>query len=395
MGPAVAQPLTEQSLRFGVEEEFLLIDAVGRRSAARADQVVADAKQVLDERAQSEFYASQVEGCTPPVTTASQLRAELIAMRRALVAAAARAGCSLLASGSAVLPSAHPLPVTDADRYRRIARHVGPVADQLGGEMCGCHVHIGDLTRGEALAVGNRLRPWLPVLQAISTNSPFCEGQDSALASSRSVQYGRWPTVGPAPVLDEEQYERTAEELLSSGVLLDRRMIYWFSRPSEHLPTIEVRIADVNADVNVPVLLASLIRALVHVLLPEARAGAPYPAVARETLCAAHRQAARVGLRGAGLDPVSGNYRPMSDLFARLLDRAAPGLEAAGDLPMANALVERLLKHGTGADRQRAALDRDGSLPAVVDRLVELTAAHDTSPGGPPSTDAPVAGARG
>jgi carboxylate-amine ligase len=284
------------------------------------------------------------------------------------------------------------LPITDTGRYRRIAEHVGPVADQVGGEICGCHVHIGDLTKSEALAVANRLRPWLPVLQALGANSPFCEGRDSGLASCRAAHYGDWPTVGPPPVLDESAYELLADRLVSSGVILDRRMIYWFARPSEHLPTLEVRIADVNADADVTVLLAVLVRGLTRVFLTEARSGAGCPVVRQEVLRAAHRRAVRGGLRGTGLDPLTGEAVAMPLLLARLIERAESGLEAAGDLSRAYALAARVLRDGTGADRQRAALDRHASLRRVVDHLAGLTAAGPTSRADPRSPGGAEAG---
>ncbi|MDH6137829.1 carboxylate-amine ligase [Kitasatospora sp. MAA4] len=389
--PTSPVPAPVPALRFGVEEEFLLVDAATGTSAPRAGQVLVDASQVLGDRAQSEFYTTQVEGCTPPVRAATALYGELTGMRRAMAAAASRAGCLLVASGSAVLPSVHPLPVTDTGRYRRIAALLGPVADQVGGEICGCHVHIGDLTRSEALAVANRLRPWLSVLQALGANSPFCEGRDSGLASSRVVHYSGWPTFGPPPVLTESGYERLVDRLVASGVILDRRMVYWFARPSEHLPTLEVRIADVNADIDVTVLLAVLVRGLTQVFLTEARSGAGCPRVAQAALHAAHRRAALAGLRGTGLDPVTGEPAAMPRLLARLLDRAAPGLEAAGDLSRAHALTAHVLRNGTGADRQRSALTHHTTLRGVVDHLADLTTTGPTPQPDPPPPGAAVA----
>lgn len=285
-----------------------------------------------------------------------------------------------------MLPSAHPLPVTDAPRYRRIAGHVGPgVADQAGGEVCGCHVHVGDLTRGEALAVSTRLGPWLPVVQALGANSPFCEGADRGGASSRAAHYERWPTVGPAPSLDETGYERYVERLVADGTVVDRRMIYWYARPSEHLPTLEVRIADVNADVGVPVLIAVLLRGLTRVLLAET--DRPCPPVGERLLRAAHRRAAAAGLHGTALDVRGGDdaprAAPVSVLLDELLERAAPGLAAEGDLDLARRLCARLLA-AARRGRQRAAFARRGLLPDVVDALAALTSGGGTSGGRTP-----------
>ncbi|WP_412566273.1 glutamate-cysteine ligase family protein [Streptomyces nojiriensis] len=98
-------------------------------------------------------------------------------------------------------------------------------------------------SRSQALALANRIRPWLPVLQAIGANSPYDRGKDSGHASWRSVEHARGPTVGPAPVLDEADYEHLASTLVRTGTILDRRMIYWYARPSEHVPMLEIRPA--------------------------------------------------------------------------------------------------------------------------------------------------------
>ncbi|MGW6917786.1 carboxylate-amine ligase [Kitasatospora sp. NPDC054939] len=365
------------ALRFGVEEEFLLVDRATRFTVPRAHLVVPHAARSLGPRAQHEFLATQAEACTRPVTTAADLRTELACARRAMAAAAESAGCLLVATGTAVLPSHHPLPLTPSDRYRRVAAHVGPVADQTGNEICGCHVHLGDLSLADALAISAYLRPWLPVLQALCVNSPFCEGRDCGAASNRAGRYLAWPTCGPAPVMGPEEYERTVRRLIAHRVILDRKMLYWYARPSEHLPTLEVRIADTNADPDVPLLLAVLLRGLAHTFLAAHRAGIPPPppasaAVLRE----AHRQAALGGLAGLGTDPRTGRRVPMPRLVASLAELAAPALARTLDLETVRLLLHRRLTCGTGADRQRAVFARRHSLTDVVDDLAHLTAGH-------------------
>ncbi|MQS16863.1 YbdK family carboxylate-amine ligase [Streptomyces kaniharaensis] len=359
----------------GVEEEFLLVDRQDRLPAERAPQVIADAAAVLGDQVQAEFFPVQVEVCSHPAARLDELRADLARLRSVVAAAAADAGCLLVASGTPVLSGPGPGRITDDPRYRRMAARYAGVLDGYDGALCGCHVHLGAEGRGLALALGNHLRPWLPVVQALAVNSPFTAGRDSGFASWRTVQWSRWPTVGPAPVLDEEQYEALADALVECGVLLDRRMIYWYARPSEHVPTLEVRIADVNADLETVVLLAALLRGLAAVLLGEIRAGRSAPALPSGLVGAAHWQAARTGLSGVGVDPLTGRRAPMAELADRLVERAAPGLAAAGDLAAVESGLARLHRLGTGATRQRRAYRRHGRLTAVVDELAAVTAA--------------------
>ncbi|MEU9372531.1 YbdK family carboxylate-amine ligase [Streptomyces sp. NPDC048255] len=358
----------------GVEEEFFLVDPRTGAPVPRAPQVLEAASALIGPQAQSEFYSCQVEVCTQPTASRVDLHDQLRALRDTAGSAARDAGCLLVGSGTAVVPPPEPVPVTDTPRYRRMARYYGAVVDGSLGIVCGCHVHIGTLDRPRALELANGLRPYLPALQALAVNSPFAGGMESGFASWRSVEFGRWPTAGAAPLLDPAGYERTADALVRSGILLDRRMIYWFARPSEHVPTLEIRVADVNADLDTTVLLALLIRGLCTALLVEPEAENGPPDIPLDRLQAAHRFAARYGPRGAALDPFTGETVPGPAPISVLLRRAVPGLEATGDLAEVERLLDGLRRRGTGAEHQREVYRRTGSLRAVVDHLAATTA---------------------
>lgn len=261
-----------QTLTVGVEEEFLLVDPLTRIAVPRATEVRKLADERLGERVTHELYASQIESRTRPVQQAGELREDLVQGRRVLAEAATRSDCVLVASASAVLTS-KPFRITEGARYERMARRYAAAATGAESESCGCHVHVGELDTGEAVTLAAHLRPWLPVLQALATNSPFAGGEFRRCESWRHYAQQAWPTVGPTPHISAEMYESLADDLVVSGVLLDRRMIYWYARPSEHQPTLEIRVPDVNADVDVDLLVALLARALSTVLLADARAG--------------------------------------------------------------------------------------------------------------------------
>ncbi|GJF33314.1 putative glutamate--cysteine ligase 2-3 [Kitasatospora sp. NE20-6] len=363
----------------GVEEEFLLVDRRSRLPAGLAPVVVKAAADELGEQVQSEFFTSQAEVCTRPVLTLADLRGELVRLRATLHEAAADAGCRLVGTGMPVVTDGRPPGVTDTPRYREIGELVGAVAASPEGAVCGCHVHVGVECRATALALNNRLRPWLPVVQALAVNSPYSSGRDTGFASWRHAYYRRWPTVGPSPRLDEPAYRATVARLLDSGVILDPAMIYWYSRPSEHVPTLETRVTDSNADVDTTVLVAALLRGLAATLLAE-----PADAAAQDSdghgggrteLLEAHWSAAVHGLGATAHDPGTGRILPMDALVDRLVERARPGLEAAGDLATVRRLLAALRAAGTGADRQRAAFARHGRFHDVVDELAAVTAA--------------------
>ncbi|HET9172913.1 MAG TPA: YbdK family carboxylate-amine ligase [Actinospica sp.] len=366
----VAQVLGRQPLTFGVEEEFLLADADSRIAAPRSDQVVAAAREELGEQVESEFYLTQLEVHSRPRGTAEELRRDLARCRRVTARAAADAGCLLVASPCAIRTS-RPLPIREHGRYLVVAEHLGPVLSAADCEISGCHVHLGSLERGEALALSARLRPWLPVLQALAANSPFAAEEETGWASRRGYTYGRWPTVGPAPVLDEKGYEKHVGQLVDTGVILDRAMLYWYARPSERYPTLELRVADVNGDLDTTVLLAVLLRGLATALLSES--GGLADGIDDARLLDNHLRACRHGLAARLHDPATGADRPVPALLDALMLRAGPALEALGDLPFAAATVRRLLREGNGADRQRAVFARTRSWTALVDHLARET----------------------
>ncbi|MGW0389992.1 carboxylate-amine ligase [Streptomyces sp. NPDC003042] len=364
-------------LTMGVEEEYLLVDRDSRAPVNRAPQVIGAATAALGALVQAEFFTAQVEVCTEPAVDCADLRGQLRRLRGTVAEAAGAADCLLVASPVPVIAPREPLTVTDNERYRHIARRYA-VFVAPSSLVCGCHVHVGALDRGRALALGNHVRPWLPVLQSLNANSPFVRGRDTGYDSWRSVASSCWPTVGPPPLVDERRYLAHVDGLVSAGVLLDRRMLYWYARPSEHVPTLEVRVADVNADLDTVVLTAALVRGLAGVLLAEVDAGVPPPDPPTGRLEAAHTLAAAYGITGPGIDPSSGRREPHAALLVdRMLERAAPGLAAAGDLRTVETLWDRLRRQGNGASRQRAVHARTGSLAAVVD---SLAAAPRTAP---------------
>jgi carboxylate-amine ligase len=243
-----------------------------------------------------------------------------------------------------------------------------------GQGMCGTHVHVSIPDGETGVQVLNHLRPWLPIFQAATTNSPLFAGHDTGYASWRSVMWERWPTVGPTPYLEShEEYRTLVADLEASGAMLDEGMLYWYARLSAHYPTVEIRMGDVMPTLDDTMLLAALARALVATLLRDVRAGVPAPRVPHPLLMAAHWRAAHDGLEGLNIDMATREPRPAWRLMRQLFDYVSPELERHGDLETATVLMGRLRAHGTGAARQRAILAQHGSVDDVVNWLAKAT----------------------
>ncbi|MFD9481304.1 MULTISPECIES: glutamate--cysteine ligase [Streptomyces] len=359
-------------LTVGVEEEFLLVDARSLRVVPAAPLVLATADGLPGEL-HPEGTRYQVEISTPIAHSAASLRAELAALRRTLGRAARAHGCRLLAAPSPVVAVEGPLHLTDdLPRQREQHRRFGALTDTL--VSCGRHIHIGTLDVDTAVAVSNRIRPWLPTLIALAANSPFWGGRDTGHASWRAMAWSGWPSAGlPPHFTSTAHFRRSVQTLLGSGAALDTKMVYWDLRPSGHWPTLEIRAPDMSPDIDSAILQAELARALVSTALREIAERRPEPAVRDDVLRLARWRAAHDGLEGFGLDPYTGTELPAADLAEALLDLVAPELAAAGDLDHAAKTLAGLLRDGSGAHRQRVAFARRQDLTDVLRHLTDET----------------------
>ncbi|MGW3325810.1 carboxylate-amine ligase [Streptomyces virginiae] len=363
---------TTVPLTVGVEEEFLLVDARSFRVVPAAPLVLATAGGLPGEL-HPEGTRYQVEISTPIAHSAASLRAELATLRRTVARAARAHGCRLLAAPSPVVAVEGPLHLTDDEpRQREQHRRFGALTDTL--VSCGRHIHIGTLDVDTAVAVSNRIRPWLPTLIALAANSPFWGGRDTGHASWRAMAWSGWPSAGlPPHFTSTAHFRRSVQTLLGSGAALDTKMVYWDLRPSGHWPTLEIRAPDMSPDIDSAILQAELARALVSTALREIAERRPEPAVRDDVLRLARWRAAHDGLEGFGLDPYSGTELPAADLAEALLDLVAPELAAAGDLDHAAKTMAGLLRDGSGAHRQRAAFARRQDLTDVLRHLTDET----------------------
>jgi carboxylate-amine ligase len=370
----------DPSLRLmGVEEEYLVVDPATRAVLPCAAEVLEIAAAELGEDAAAEITKFQVEAKTPPCAGLAELQGHLRRMRSLVGAAAARLGLGIVASGTPVLGDAVPPPINENPRYEVGIRTYRALHDEQS--VCAGHVHVHLPDRERALLVSNHVRPWLPVLIALMANSPFWLGRDTGYASWRTLTWGKWPVAGPPPYFGSRaDFDELIAALTDAGVLVDPGTIFWDVRPSARLPTLEVRVTDVPATAEESALLAAIVRALVVVALADVERGDPGPRLSAELLRAAYWRAARDGMDGHGIDPVTGRLVPAAELVDALLSRVRPGLEELGDLDAVTALLARLRAAGGGAARQRAAHARRTSYADVVDFLVDQTVSGTLPP---------------
>jgi carboxylate-amine ligase len=281
----------------------------------------------------------------------------------------------VVAAGSVPLAVPAELQVTATDRYQHMLADYQLLArEQL---ICGTQVHVGVDDRDEAVAVAQRVAPYLPTLLALSASSPFqADGVDTGYASSRTLVWQRWPTTGlAAPVSNAADYDRLVSDLVATGVIADAGMVYFDVRPANSAPTLELRICDSCPAVDTIVVIAALFRALVDYEVDLLRAGTPALAVPATLGRAAQWRAARSGLEGELVDLAGPASRPAATVVTDLLMQVRPQLEAVGDWCPVEDLVQSVMAAGSSAARQRQSAHRRGRLSDIVDDLITETAA--------------------
>jgi carboxylate-amine ligase len=371
--PRTADPRPSDPRTFGVEEELLVLDGSTDRLAAAGDEVAAATVRrtsAAPEQVTHEFKREQAEIGSAVCRDAGELLADLVRLRQAAAEGAAATGARVAALATSPVPT-RPT-VTDEPRYQRMNREFGMVARQQ--LTCGQHVHVSIASPEEGVAVLDRIRADLSTVLALSTNSPFSQGEDSGYASYRTVLWGMWPTAGPTETFGTvEAYDRVRQDLVASGAALDDGMVYFPARLSARFPTLEVRVPDVCLDVRDAVLVAVLTRALVSAAAQRWRDGLDEPMPRVELLRGAAWVAARSGLTGELVEVRTGRREPAATVVHALLERLTPALAETGDLDLARDGIARVLQTGTGAVRQRAVRARTGDLRHVLQDAVERT----------------------
>jgi len=330
--------------RFGIEEEFSIVDADGNLVNRVYDILDVAQKRQEPDSVKSDLHECMVEISTGVCTSVAQAAGELVNLRRFAGEAAASLGLRLLPT------SIHPTaPMSDGklvetDRYLRLI-----VGGALRGDGVhnGMHFHVEIPDPEERVAVVNRLRYHIPEVVAISVNSPFYLGKYDGVKSLRFQYYEPVPSTGPPPVLNKwEELNVWMDKLAYSGVR-ELRDIYSDIRLRDRFPTIEVRCFDVQRTVGATAVLAAYVRSLVryyHRRLGESFA----PPMTEDELVENRRAAYTRGLEAEFT--VNGDSLPCVEV----IEAAVSDLLA--DEPIEEEHLVRLnefVKAGeTGADRQ-------------------------------------------
>lgn len=373
--------IKDPPLTIGIEEEYLLVDTETRNLATDPPpEMMAILEKRIAGRVAPEFLKAQVEVETGVHQTIASARDELTGLRQAIAEAASQFGLAPVAAGS------HPFALwgeqehVDKDRYNALARDLQAVARRL--LICGMHVHIGIDDDDLRIDLMNQAAYFLPHLLALSTSSPFWQGEETGLMSYRTSVFDGLPrTELPEQFSSYSEYRRLVEAMVGAGVVEDATRIWWDLRPSARFPTLEMRSTDVCTSLDDAVAIAALFQCLISMLVrlrKDNQRWRVYPvSLVNENRWLAQRYGITKGLVDLG----KGAIVPYIDLLSEILDLVAEDADRLGcdkEIAHARAIVER----GTSATWQIEAFrtakdngaDDDKALNAVVDMLIERTA---------------------
>jgi glutamate---cysteine ligase / carboxylate-amine ligase len=377
----------EPSFSFGIEEEYFLVDQESRDLAAELPpQLLAALETVLGKQFSTEYMRSQIEISTPVCATSHEARRALVCLRRSIAHLASLHGLAPIAAATHPFARWSRQHHTDAPRYNDIADDL----QGLGRRMLinGLHVHIGIEHNDARIELMNELRQFLPLLLALSTSSPFWQGEVTGLKSYRTAVNDATPRKGiPERFAGWRDFKRTVSVLVRAGVLQDATKIWWDVRPSARFQTLEMRITDVCPLVDDTICIVALVRCLCRCLHRMSRGNAGSPIYPLLLINENRWRAQRYGIERGLIDLNGGRivaFRDVLDDVLELIREDAEHFDCVAEVEHARTIAAR----GTSAERQLAlyqqlsvqGLSPEATLASVVDLLIEETASDGAMP---------------
>jgi glutamate---cysteine ligase / carboxylate-amine ligase len=354
----------------GVEEELMIVDG---QTMDLVNAIEAMLEEAPAGAIKPELMESVLEVSTDPCRTVGETETQLRALRRQVRDTASGKGLAIGSAGTHPFALWEDQRIVARSRYRDLISALRFVARQE--LIFGMHVHVGLDDPDKAIHVANGMRVHVPVLLALSANSPFWRADSTGLVSTRTPIFRAFPRVGiPPAYADWADYERRIEFMISSGVINDYTYLWYDVRPHPNFGTVEIRAMDSQTRIEHTVGITALVQAMVKELAEHYDAGLHLTDYPWEMLDENKWLASRHGLDGDLVDLPSNERVGTKALARRLLDRLR---EHAQDLGGADAFdgIEDLLARGNGAARQLIVWEANHDLREVMHEIVDATGA--------------------
>ena len=238
---ATWNPSTAYSV--GIEEEVMLLDPRDWSLAHRIDDVLPRLSPRLASRATAETHGAAIELASRPHASATGAAREMARLRVALARELGTVGLRAASAGTHPFAMWTATEISSGERYQLVYEAMRELARRE--PTFALHVHVGVADPEAAIVLHNRMRVHLPLLLALSGNSPFWQGRDTGLASARTPLFQAFPRVGiPRAFASYEDYVESVDLLLRCDAFPEPTFLWWDLRPQPRFGTVEVRIMD-------------------------------------------------------------------------------------------------------------------------------------------------------
>lgn len=366
--------------RFGIEEEYFIVDAESKAMQKKMPAAFIMAlKRDLGKTVTREMLQAQLEVMTQPTASIADARAELQNARRVVGEVAARHELSFFAAGTHPTATWTDAQQTPAQRYDGVMHDLQMVGER--NLLCGMHVHVELPDPDQRVDVMRRMTPYVPLMIALATSSPFWRARRTGLMGYRLAAYDELPRTGLPPMFrDKADYDDYIAALVESRVIPDSTYVWWALRPSHKHPTLELRAPDSCTRISDAIAIAAIYRSLARHLVHNPQVNADLNVVDGAIAIENKWRAQRYGIHGSFVDRESRRAITIADFVEQVIVQVAEDARALGceaEVKSARAI----LKQGTSADTQisvyREAEHRTGSrteaLRAVTSWLAEAT----------------------
>ncbi|MFN2474718.1 MAG: carboxylate-amine ligase [Chthoniobacterales bacterium] len=356
----------------GIEEEFAIVDPDTRELRSHIQEILQeDGTMKLKEQIKPEMHQSMVELGTEICQSTDDARGHVIRLRSHLAQLAGASRLKIASAGTHPFAHWQDQLITEGERYKEIVQDMQQVA--RANLIFGLHVHVGIPSRETAIHVMNQARYFLPHIYALSTNSPFWVGRDTGFKGYRLKVFERFPRTGIPDAFESlSEYEDYLKLLVRTKCVDNAKKIWWDIRLHPFFDTLEVRVCDAQSRVDDTIAMAALIQAVIVRLHKLQRQNLTFRIYRRRLIDENRWRASRYGLGGKLIDFGLEGERDARSLIHEILDFVSGEIDELGSKREFEH-IERILREGTGADRQLRTWTQTGDLRAVVDQIVAET----------------------
>ena len=375
MTPNWARWRPSRPFTVGIEEEVMMLRPGDWSLAQEIDAVLPEVPSDIEAHMTAETHGAAIELATDPHQTVGAAIEQLADLRSGLEDVLEGQGLRAAAAGTHPSTVWHETVVSSGTRYQFVYGSMRELARRE--PTFALHVHVGVAEAEDAILLHRRLRAHLPLLLAVSVNSPFWQGRDTGLSSARTPLFQAFPRVGiPRGFRSYADYVEAVDLLVRCGAIPEPTFLWWDARPQPRFGTVEVRIMDVQSSVDETAALVALVQTIARreVLEKEAIRSVGH---SPEVLVENRFLAARDGMDARLIDPARERRVPARAQLEELLEICAPHAEALGCAAELEGI--RPLAARTGADRQLEIARDEARLPGLVAALADAFLARSGS----------------